>query len=69
LTPLGSGSTLGHVNHLAWRITVEKQQPQDKEYTKPEIADYGDLQELTANRTTSGVTDVPKGTPGPNVFS
>lgn len=39
------------------------------EYSRPEISDYGDLQELTANNTTSGVTDVPIKTPGPQVFS
>jgi hypothetical protein len=39
------------------------------EYSKPEIQDYGDLRELTANVTTSGFTDVPPGTPGPVVFS
>jgi len=39
------------------------------DYVKPEIADYGDLQELTASSTTAGITDVPKGTPGPTTFS
>ena len=33
------------------------------EYTKPEIADYGDLQELTAQGGIAFV-DVPQGTPG-----
>jgi hypothetical protein len=40
-----------------------------EEYTKPEISDYGDLKDLTASSTISGVTDVPKGTPGPTTFS
>ena len=40
-----------------------------EEYTKPEIADYGDLKDLTASSTTPGVTDVPRGTPGPTTFS
>jgi hypothetical protein len=39
-----------------------------KEYTKPEVADYGDLQELTASHHNSGLTDVPRGSPGPQVF-
>jgi hypothetical protein len=39
------------------------------EYTKPEISDYGDLQSLAASTRNAGVTDVPKGTPGPTVFS
>lgn len=39
------------------------------EFTEPEIRDYGDLRELTANVTTAGFTDVPPGTPGPVVFS
>lgn len=48
----------------------QKDTKQAPAYTKPEIADYGDLQELTATTTSKGVTDVPKGTPGPtNAFS
>jgi hypothetical protein len=39
------------------------------EYEKPEIKDYGDLRELTASAKTAGVTDVPRRTPGPQVFS
>ncbi len=39
------------------------------EYEKPTIHDYGSLQDLTASQTTAGVTDVPKGTHGPTVFS
>ena len=39
------------------------------EYTKPEIRDYGELRELTAANAHGGHTDVPKGSPGPNVFS
>jgi hypothetical protein len=39
------------------------------EYEKPQIRDYGELRELTASLTTVGTTDVPKGTPGPIVFS
>jgi hypothetical protein len=39
------------------------------EYVKPEVKDYGDLRELTASTVSSGATDVPKGTPGPQVFS
>ena len=47
----------------------ETREGTEVEYTKPKIRDYGDLKELTASVTTSGTTDVPKGTPGPNVFS
>jgi hypothetical protein len=39
------------------------------EYSAPAISDYGDLQELTAKNKTGGQTDVPFGTPGPNVFT
>ena len=39
------------------------------EYTKPEIRDYGELRELTAANASGAHTDVPKGSPGPNVFS
>jgi hypothetical protein len=35
------------------------------EYEKPEIRDLGELKELTSVTTSKGVTDVPKGTPGP----
>jgi hypothetical protein len=35
------------------------------EYAKPEIRDLGELKELTAVTTNKGLTDVPKGTPGP----
>jgi hypothetical protein len=44
---------------------------QDLEYTKPAIADYGDLQTLTATASAGTQTDVPFGTPVPpfNVFS
>ncbi len=41
----------------------------DAEYVKPKISDYGDLQELTAANARGGTTDVPKGSPAPNVFS
>ena len=43
-----------------------------KQYEKPELREYGDLRELTARRTVSGLTDVPSGTPGgpgDNLFS
>ena len=33
------------------------------EYTKPEVKDYGDLRELTANLNHGAVTDVPLGGP------
>lgn len=41
------------------------------EYSKPAIADYGDLQELTASAPTGTATDVPLGTPVPpfSIFS
>jgi len=39
------------------------------EYKRPEVADYGDLAKMTQTSTTSGYTDVPKGTRGPKVFS
>jgi hypothetical protein len=41
------------------------------EYTKPAIADYGDLQKLTAASPTGTQTDVPLGTPVPpfTIFS
>jgi hypothetical protein len=51
---------------------VDKEARVDKpktEYKKPEVHDYGSLQDLTAASAAGGVTDVPKGTPGPNVFS
>jgi hypothetical protein len=35
------------------------------EYVKPEVHDHGDLKDLTASATTSGLTDVPKGNPQP----
>jgi hypothetical protein len=35
------------------------------EYTKPAIADYGDLQELTAASPSGTQTDVPLATPVP----
>ena len=41
---------------------MKKETP--KQYEKPEIREYGDLRELTARRTVSGLTDVPSGTPG-----
>jgi len=44
-------------------------EPANLDYKKPEIRDYGELRQLTASHTTHGVTDVPKGTPGPVVFS
>jgi hypothetical protein len=39
--------------------------PRPAEYEKPQIADYGDLRELTATQSTGTRTDVPKGTPVP----
>jgi hypothetical protein len=41
------------------------------EYTKPAIADYGDLQKLTAATSSGTQTDVPSGTPVPpfSIFS
>jgi hypothetical protein len=42
------------------------------EYQRPEVFDYGDLAEVTQTHTTSGYTDVPKGTlggPGSPIFS
>ena len=41
------------------------------EYSKPAIADYGDLQKLTAANSTGTQTDVPSGTPVPpfSIFS
>lgn len=43
----------------------------DLEYTKPAIADYGDLQKLTAATSSGTQTDVPSGTPVPpfSIFS
>ena len=43
---------------------MEKSERNEVEYEKPEIKEYGDLRELTARRTTAGLTDVPSGTPG-----
>lgn len=43
--------------------------PAPTEYVKPEIADYGDLQTLTAASFHGGHTDVPQGSPCCNVFS
>ncbi len=39
------------------------------EYGTAEIFDYGDVVDLTASAAKGSVTDVPKGTPGPNVFT
>jgi hypothetical protein len=41
------------------------------EYEKPEVTDYGNLEELTATSTNGPQTDVPKGTPVPpfSIFS
>jgi hypothetical protein len=41
------------------------------EYEKPEVTDYGTLEELTATTTGGTQTDVPKGTPVPpfSIFS
>ncbi len=39
------------------------------EYTKPEVRDYGQLQQLTAANLHGTITDVPKGSPAPAVFS
>ena len=41
------------------------------EYEKPEVKDYGDLRELTAQQVTGSATDVPKGTHVPpfSIFS
>lgn len=47
---------------------MENEQKEPK-YEKPEIKDYGDLRELTQIQATGTHTDVPKGFPGPNVFS
>lgn len=45
---------------------MEKQAP---EYTKPMIADYGDLEELTAQQSQGNVLDkdFPTGTPVPDL--
>jgi hypothetical protein len=50
---------------------MDQQHTSDRpaEYVMPEVRDYGDLRELTAARPTGGHTDVPLGTPAPNVFS
>jgi hypothetical protein len=32
-------------------------------YESPEVSDYGDLQELTANNSSPAFVDVPQGTP------
>jgi hypothetical protein len=59
----------------AWKaireMDMEREHTTDRasEYVKPEVRDYGDLRELTAARPTGGHTDVPLGTPAPNVFS
>ena len=45
---------------------MERAKPQ---YQKPEIRDYGELRQLTAAFASGHVTDVPKGSPAPNVFS
>jgi hypothetical protein len=37
------------------------------EYEKPEVTDYGTLQELTATQHQGLHTDVPKGTPVPPI--
>jgi hypothetical protein len=42
--------------------------PNNPEYKKPEIRDYGELRELTAANASGTITDVPKGSPAPNVF-
>jgi hypothetical protein len=41
------------------------------EYEKPEVKDYGNLEELTATHSGGRTTDVPKGTPVPpfSIFS
>ena len=41
------------------------------EYEKPEVTDYGTLEELTATGTPGSQLDVPKGTPVPpfSIFS
>jgi hypothetical protein len=41
------------------------------EYEKPEVKDYGDLRELTAQQASGSATDVPKGTHVPpfSIFS
>jgi hypothetical protein len=50
---------------------MDQQHTSDRptEYVKPEVRDYGDLRELTAARPAGSHTDVPLGTPAPNVFS
>jgi hypothetical protein len=48
---------------------MEHEEKAVPEYTRPEVKDYGTLRELTAAAATGGSTDVPKGTPLPNVFS
>ena len=41
------------------------------DYEKPDVKDYGDLRELTAQQVTGDQTDVPKGTHVPpfSIFS
>src|SRR5205085_9047939 len=53
-------------DHGSWRIVVNKPKIG---YVKPVIADYGDLRELTASHTTTGITDVPLGHHGQPAFS
>lgn len=49
---------------------MDRKEKQVPAYTKPEVADYGDLQQLTSTITSKGLTDVPLGSPGPtNAFS
>ena len=52
--------------------TNETPKDEQVEYVVPTIVDYGDIVQITASRTTHGLTDVPLGTPGgpgDNLFS
>ena len=65
-------SNANQEGHFVDDTTRESQQKNDEgrqEYVAPKVVDYGSLQELTARHTSSGSTDVPRGSPGPQVFS
>jgi hypothetical protein len=51
------------------REDLTREERPELEYVKPAVADYGDLQKLTAATVHGGHTDVPSGTPAPAVFS
>ena len=42
---------------------IDRQADEAPEYARPEVSDYGDLQELTATHAPAPVTDVPFGAP------